>query len=246
MTSLRLAVLAAFALAPAARADDAAARAVIDKAIKAHGGEETLAKNPALTMTMQGKVHAMGMEIPFTGEAMSMGPDRLKIDLQLEVMNQKFRVTNVVAKDKGWAKANDAVTELDKDQLAESLEQGHAGWVTTLVPLKDKKFTLSLLGEAEVEKKPAIGVKVAYPGRRDVDLYFDKETHLLVKREARAKDEGGQEVNEEAVYSGYREVRGVQQPAKVVVKRDGKLFVEAEVTDAVLAEKFPDGTFVKP
>jgi hypothetical protein len=249
MAHVRLAVLAVGAVLAATapgRADDAAARAVIDKAIMAHGGEEALAKYPAASASMSGKIHAMGMEIPFSGDVLTSGNDKVKIDLQIEVGAQKIRVTNVITGEKGWSKIADNTMELDKDQVAEAREQAHGGWVITLVPLKDKKFTLSSLGESEIDKKTVVGVKVACPGRRDIDLYFDKETGLLVKRESRAKDDNGQEVNEESFFSAYKDVQGTKQPMKIVVKRDGKVFVEAEVTNMTLVEKFDATTFTKP
>jgi hypothetical protein len=80
-----------------------------------------------------------------------------------------------------------------------------------------------------------------------VTLYFDKESGLLVKYESRVKDEGsGQEVNEEHFLSDYKEVQGTKQAGKVVTKRDGKLYLEGEVTDHQLSEKLDAGVFAKP
>src|SRR5207248_11447730 len=103
-------------------------------------------------------------------------------------------------------------------------EQGYAGWVATLLPLKDKAFTLTTIGEVEVEKRPALGVKVSSKGHRDVDLYFDKESGLLVKTETRLKDEGGQEVMAETFLRDYKDVEGTKHAMKFAVHRDGKLY----------------------
>lgn len=250
MNHFRLAGLALgvlLATSAASPADDAAARAVLAKGIKAQGGEEVLAKFPATTASMAGKIHAMGMEIPFSGDVMAVGNDRVKIDLQIEAGGQKIRITNVFAGDKGWARIDKDTVELNKDQLEVGREQAHANWVTTLVPLKqDKKFTLSSLGEIEIDKKPAVGIKAAYKGRADIDLYFDKESGLLVKRENRAKDDNGQEVNEESFFSDYKDVQGTKQAMKIVVKRDGKTFIEADIMSITLAENFDATTFTKP
>jgi len=253
MSHLRRALLAfGFVVAvgaPAARADDAAdAKAIVEKAVKAHGGQENLDKFPATTTAMKGKVHVMGMEIPFTGEVLTQGPDKLKLDLEIEAGGMKLRIMNVLAGDKGWNKLGDAVEELDKDKLAEAREQAYAAWVSTLAPLlKDKQFTLATVGEIKVNDKPALGVKVSSKGRRDVDLYFDKETSMLVKVETRVKDDSsGQEVTEENFPSEYKDVQGVKQAMKFTVKRDGKPFLDGEATEYTLADKFPADTFVKP
>ncbi|MDB5309285.1 MAG: hypothetical protein JWO38_3487 [Gemmataceae bacterium] len=230
-----------------ARADDAAdARALVDKAVKAHGGAD-LAKFSAYTVRMKGTVQAMGQAVAFTGVVASHGPDRQKVDIEAEAGGQKFRFVNVLNGDKGWNRIGDETKAMDKDELAEAKEQAHAGWVATLVPLKDKAFTLATVGEIKVDGRAALSVKVSSKGRRDVDLYFDKVTGLLVKTETRVKDEGsGQEVTEETYPGEYKEVQGTKQAMKLTVKRDGKAYVEGEVTGYDLAEKLDADVFAKP
>ena len=231
-----------------ARADDGAtaARALVDKAVEAQGGYAKLAKLPAVTAKLKGTFHGFGQAVAFTGEFAAQGPDRSKFDIEAEAGGQKFRVVNVLNGDKGWTKFNDDTEELDKDDLAEAKEEAYGEWVATLVPLKDKAFTLALLGEVNIDKRPARGITVSSKGHRDVNLYFDKETGLLVKTETRVKDDGGQEVTEETFLGEYKEVQSTKQATKVTVKRDGKLYLEYEVTDYQLAEKLDDSVFAKP
>lgn len=250
MSHGRCAVLAVglvLAGATAGRADDAAAaRAIVDKALKAHGGADALAKVPAITVKFKGTFHGMGAAIPLAGEIVSFGPEKQKIDAEVDVGGQKFRVVNVLNGDKGWARMGDATTEMDKDMLEEAKEQAYAGWLTTLIPLKDKKFTLATTGEVQVGGRPAVGVKVSSKGRRDVDLYFDKETGVLVRSEGRVKDEGGKEVTEESLFEEYKEIQGVKQPTKLTVNRDGKLYLEGELSDYQFSETLDASVFAKP
>jgi hypothetical protein len=251
MNHVRHAVLAfgfLLAVAVPARADDAAdARALVEKAVKAHGGQEKLEKLPAVTLTMKGKVHVMEQVFPFSGEIITVGEDKLKLDIEIEAGGMKLRIVNVLAGHKGWNKMGDKTDELDKDKLAEIHAQAYSGWVSTLAPLKDKRFTLATIGEMKIDNKPALGVKVTSKGRRDVDLYFDKETGMLVKTETRVKDDAsGQEVTEENFPSGYKEVQGIKHAMKFIVKRDGKLFLEGEATECHLAEKLDASVFAKP
>ena len=243
-----LAVAVVLSAAVTARADDADAKAIVDKALRAHGGADTVAKFSATTTKFKGTVHSMGQALPFTGEIATQGADRVKVDVEAEAAGMKFRFVSVLSGDKGWIKAPGADTkEMDKDELAEAKEQAHAGWVASLVPLTGKGLTLAKIGEVEIDKRPALGVKVSGKGRRDVDLYFDKETGLLVKAESRVKDEGsGQEVTQESFYADYKDVQGVKYAMKITVKRDGKPYVEGEVTDVEFAEKLDAGVFAKP
>jgi hypothetical protein len=249
MAQSRFALLAVgFFLAAPVRADDAAdARALVEKAVKAQGGREKLEKFAAHTLKFKGTFHGMGQAIPMTGELNSQGADRFKMEVEVEAGGMKFQFVSVLAGDKGWVRVGDTTNPMDKDQLAEGKEQAYAGWVGTLTPLGDKEFTLATTGEVKVNDKPALGVKVSRKGHRDVDLFFDKETGLLVKTETRIKDEGsGQEVTEENFAGEYKEVQGTKQAMKFTVKRDGKLWVEGEATEYQLAEKLGDGVFARP
>jgi hypothetical protein len=231
-----------------ARADDQAeCLKIVDKAIQATGGLEKLQKVKAATWKAKGKIYVMGLEIPFTGESAEQLPGQFKFAFEGEVMGQKFVFVEVINGDRGWVKMGDDVMEMDKDQLAEAREELHATWVGYLYPLKDKAFTLAPLGEVKVEDRPAVGIKASYKDRRDVNLYFDKETGLPVKVEHRVHDEmSGMEVNQETFLSDYQDFDGIKWAVKFVIKRDGKPFLEGEITEFKHAEKLDDGVFAKP
>jgi hypothetical protein len=230
----------------AARADEAASRALIDRAIAAHGGEARLAKIVAVTAKLKGTFHGLGAGVTFTGEMAAQTPDKLKIVIEADAQGQKIRLISVLNGDKGWSKFDDEVTELDKDELAEAQEEAYAEWVATLLPLKDKAFTMAALGEITVEGKPAFGVKVSRKDHRDVSLFFDKETALLVKTESRVHDELGMEVAEETFLGGYQDVEGTKQAIKYTIKRDGQLYLEGEAFDYRLLDKLDDEVFARP
>jgi outer membrane lipoprotein-sorting protein len=238
------------AAAGAARADDKAdARAVIDKAVKAMGGEEKLADMKAITFKAKGKFYGMGDAIEYTGDWDVQPPDKLRFQLDFDANGMKFTFVTVFDGKQGWVKINDQVTEMDKDAVEETKEQMYAGGVDSLVPLfKDKGFELSLVGEVKVGDRPAVGVRVAQKGHRDVTLFFDKEKGLLVKSERTVKDQqmGGKEVREEHLSSDFKDVDGVKRAMKVIIKRDGKDYVENEVTSFETKDKIDDSVFGKP
>lgn len=232
-------ILGSVSLAPAQDADKALA--VVDKAIKALGGEANLAKFKAQTWKEKGTYFGMGEGLPYTGVYAMQFPDKFKMEIEGVFMI-------VLDGDKGWIKANGEVKEMTKEQLAEQQESQYAGWVTSLAPLKGKGYQLALIDDMKVEGKPAAGVKVTHKGHRDVKLFFDKKTGLLVKSEyiVKAEELKGKEVLQEVYYSSYKEVAGAKIPSKIVIKRDGKRFVEAENMDVKPVKKLPAGTFAKP
>ncbi len=241
-----LALALVISLGHGVNADDNTARELVDKAIKAHGGD-ALTKFQAATARMKGTYHGQGAGVDFTGEVLTQGPHQQKVVIDVDAGGQKLRIIHLVNRDKAWIAYNDQSDELEGEDLAEAKEQAYSEWVCTLAPLKDKAFTLAIVGEATIEKRPAMGVTASSKDHRDVNLYFDKETGLLIKTEKRVVDEmTEQEVTEETFLSEYKEVQGTKQAMKFVVKRDGKLFVEGEVSDCQLSEKLEDSVFAKP
>jgi hypothetical protein len=231
---------------PGRAQEDAGVRALLDRAIKAHGGEAQLKRFKAYTANLKGTIHIQGMDIPFTGEIATQGDRQQRIIIEFAVGNEKFRVTHVLNGDRGWVKLNDDLKAMNKDELVEARHQAYADSLTRLVPLRDKGFTLAPLGETKVEGRRALGVRVSRKGQRDVNLYFDGKTSLLVKMESRVKDEqSGQEVTDEALLSGHDE-KGTRQALRITIRRDSEPYLQAEISDYREEESLDVGTFAKP
>jgi hypothetical protein len=226
------------------KADDAdAARAVIEKALKAQGGEEKLAKFKSHTWKNKGTWYGMGDGVPYTANYAVAWPDKFRFEVEGGFM------TVVVDGDKGWMQAMGETREMSKEELAQQKEDMYAGHVTTLAPLlKDKEYKLAFTGEAKVENKSAIGLKVSHADRPDVTLYFDKDSGLLVKSERKTKvpEEGGKEVTQENLYGDYQDVEGAKVSMKITILRDGKKYIEGENFDIKPVDKHDDKTFTKP
>jgi outer membrane lipoprotein-sorting protein len=236
------ALLAAALLAAMSRADDAAdARAVVDKAIKASGGADALAKFKAQTFREKGTYYGMGDGLPYTGIYSVEWPNRFRMEIE-------GIFTMIVAGDKGWVKSDKGVDVMTAEQLAREKNNMHGPYIASLLPLSDKAYTLATLPEAKVGDKPAVGVKVTCKDRPDVSLWFDKATGLLVKVEQMVEtdDPKAKTVKQETVLSDHKEFAGCKMATGLVVKRDGKKFVEAVMSDFNPAEKLDEKLFSKP
>src|SRR5262249_8374773 len=143
---------------------------------------------------------------------------------------------------------NGMVMDMGEDIVKEIKEAIFLMQMGGLASLKDKeKFKLTPLGETKVNDKPAVGIKVESKGRRDVGLWFDKESGLFNKIERRTMDfMANQEVSEERIITAYRDIDGLKTAKKVTVMRDGKKFLEAEVEEVKFLDKIDDGEFAKP
>jgi hypothetical protein len=228
-------------------ADQADARAIIDKGIQAVGGADKLSRFKASTAKTKGKFYGLGEGIDFNGETAAQPPHQIKMVSEVDINSMKFARIQVVNGDKGWIRMMETTEEMDKDQFATARQEVYANWITTLLPLKSPEFQLSVVGDAKVGDRPAVGIRVSHKSHRDINLYFDKEKGLLLKAEGQVRDmQSGQEVAQETVFSDYKSVEGIQRPHKITVKREGKLFVEADVEDIQLLDKLDDSVFSKP
>jgi hypothetical protein len=237
-----------FAFAAGARAADDDVKAILAKAIKAHGGEEQLTKYKAIQAKNKGKITLpMLGETDFTQEVATMLPDKFKEVMDLEVGAQKLHVVSVINGPKVSIERNGKEVEVT-DKIKDALKDaGYALKVGRLVPLlKEKEFELSAKGEDKVDGKPAVGILVKSKGHKDISLYFNKETGLLAKVESRSVNPmTGAEYTEERIVTEYQKKDGVPVPKKVLVKRDGEKFIEAEVVEIKYLEKLDDSAFTK-
>jgi hypothetical protein len=216
-------------------------RAIVNQAIKAMGGEKNLKKHQSFTFEDKGTYYGMGDGLPYTGKFAVQYPDKYR----MEIVGVFVIVLNG---DKGWTSGMGEVKEMEKDQFDVQRHDHKAGWIQSILPLTDKAYQLKAAGEEKVDGKAARVVKVSRKDYPEVTLYFDKATNLLVKSEfmTKAADLKFKEVKMENYFSAYKDVEGAQTPFKMVMKRDGKLYVEAEVTEYKTTTKHDPKTFAKP
>lgn len=231
----------------AARAEDRNAVAVVDRAIEALGGEARLARVNAMTWKANGKIVLDTHTNDFTVHAIVRGLDLYRSEFKGEFNGNAVSGVTVVNGDKGWRKFGDNFITLEGDMLANEKRAISLQVVPTLiVPLKGKGFTVQSEPDRELGGKPAAVVKAIGPDGKDFTLFFDKESGLPVRTEARVVGFQGQEFTQETTLSGYKIFDGVKKATKIESKRDGQPFVEVEITEFKVLEKVDDATFAEP
>jgi hypothetical protein len=242
-----LATLLALGLAagPLAAADRDAALAVVEQAIKAHGGADALTRAQTAVRTSTGTMFLFGKDLTFSDEMTWQLPDRFRLALDVGTGQDRTHLTMVVNPDKGWQMTGGMVMDLGPDRLEELRDEAYVLWLTTLTPLRKDGFELTPLPEAKAGSRSAAVVKVASKGHADVRLFFDKDTGLLIKAERRAR-EAGVMVDKEYLYSDHKDFDGVKLPTKLQELINGKRFTDL----ANVSYKFPrsvnDAVFARP
>src|SRR5207248_10561054 len=182
---------------------------------------------------IRGRLHnGLGATCDFTGVT-AAAPRKLRVEVNLTVLGRDVKTVQVLNGGEGWMARNDQVRPLSKDELDEEREHLYAGVVSHLVALRDKRYEVAWLGEGDVYGREAVGLRVRRKDRRDVNLYFDKATGLLLRTECLVKDldSGGRELVVETLYADYRPVDGVQVAHRFTIRRDGRLYVQSEAVE---------------
>lgn len=231
------------------RADDADAKAVeiIDKAVKALGGEEKLSKVQAASWNSDGKLTINGSDNPFKTHMTFQDSDRMHVDFEGEFNGNSVKGTTVVNGDKGWRNVNDNVQVLDADAIAREKRTLYL-MIAPILPdrLKGKGYKATADGEEKVDGKPAAVLKVVGPDGKDFRLFFDKESGLPVKLVAQVAGWRGEEFEQETLFTDYKDFGGIKRPGKVVSKRDGEPFAEQSTVDFKVEADLPASMFEEP
>ncbi len=222
------------------------AKAILDKAVKAHGGAEKLNSVKAQTSKAKGKLEILG-GLEFTQESAIQHPDKLREVVHLTVNGMNIDVTTVYNGKEGWINTMGQTMPMEGAILEAVKDSIDTMALSRLAFAGSKDLRLTLLGESKVNDKPVVGVKISREGHKDVNMYFDKGTGLMAKLEHRVKDaQSGQEVAEERIILEYQDVDGMKVAKKVSVNRDEKKYMEADVQEVKLSDKLDSSLFEKP
>lgn len=220
---------------------------IIDKGIKALGGEEKLKAAKVLTWKGKGKITFNDNENEFTSQTTVQGLDHFRSQFEGEFMGNKVKGVTVFNGDKGWRKVGDMEMEMNKAAVANEKRSLYLQVVpVTLVPLKGKGFTVKAAPDEKVGGKAAAVLKVTGPDGKGFTLYLDKESGLPVKQVAKVAGFMGNEQTQETIFSNYKSFGGIKKAIRVENKRNGKTFLVLEIGEFKALDKVDPKTFAKP
>ena len=220
---------------------------ILDRAIAALGGEAKLKAAKAISVKAKGTINFGGNENPFSSEFVSAGIDKCRQTFETEFGGNKVKGKTVVAASKGWRIFGDMDSELEGEQLDNEKRNLYLRVVPfTVLPLKGKEFKLKLGTEEKIDGKPAACIEGKGPDGKDFKIWFDKDTGLPAKLAAKTPGFMGDEAEQIALYTNYKEMGGVKVAGKRKTSRDGEKFIEEDVTDFQLLSEIPAKAFDKP
>ena len=222
-----------------ASADDADVTVILDKAMKALGGEDRLGKIKGATWKSRGKI-TLGdhKEQEFTGQTTTQGLDRFRSELEVTYLDgTKLKFLSVLNGDKAWHMVGDMALYPDAAVARQKRTVYLAVIPVTLAPVKGPGFKVQAAGEEKVGGRPAVVLKVTCPDGKDITISFDKQSGLPVKAVGKVFTLDGREVAQETTYGDYKDFGGIKAATRIEFKTDGKTDRKLEVTEFKVLDK---------
>src|SRR6266853_4629921 len=216
---LALAVFASTGWVPYALCQEAGK--IVEQYVKAAGGGRALAK--IQTLTLEGS---------FTSDDGKMGTYTLDTKLPnryySELLVGEKNLIEAYNGKSAWHQtaAGELGTLVGPEGM--QLEAAAQYYNSRLLNLKKSKITLVFVGHAQVRGRDALQLEVTTATGMKRQVFFDPQTHLLVKEAATV---GG--VEEEILYEDYQTVDGVKLPHKIELHRGSDKY-DIAVTRAVI------------
>lgn len=231
---------------PVALGEEKDAQAILDKAIQAHGSKKW-GDVKVHVWKAKGTMTAGGMKVDYTADYYFQMPNKFRFDLSMSAGGMEIELSAASNGKTAWEKMGPMLRDMEEKKQEEFHHNVYSMNLSFLLPLKNKAYKLTPLGESEVNGKKVVGIRAQRKGQRDVCLYFDRKTGLLAKTKTKVHDEFvNKEVTQESLFTDYVDKNGFKAFGKLTIKRDGKVFIVEELSNQKGLKKARPKLFAKP
>ena len=229
---------------PASPKAEAAARAILDAALAAKGGADKLSAVKTLTWKGKATLNLPNGKVPAQVEKRYMSPDKLRLDMVIEMGGAKMSITTALAGDTGWAqekRPDGARTiEFPASEVAAGKAQIWRDQDFVLLRHREKGATVAPLDDVELDGVKHHAIRVTAPDGKAVVLLIDKKSKRLV---GMTYEEQG--VSAEERFGDYKNVDGVQV-AQSRKTKSAQVDLDTTVTEIKVNAPMDAAIFKKP
>jgi hypothetical protein len=197
--------------------------ALLDRAIKAAGGEEALRRATVLKWRGRAFVYAGDRRIELEGSWIVEPPDRAVVATWETDKGKESTRRLILLGSEGWMDRAGERTPMPSEMLASERDQFYLYSVMRLLPLREPGVRLTAPGPRSLRVESA--------GRPDVELTFDGSGSLDRMRAEIHDPVSNRKVVEKITFEGLLQAGGVRWPRRISITRDGAPFFDLELTE---------------
>jgi hypothetical protein len=227
-----LSLAAVLTLLPSAFAQDPGK--IIDQYRKAAGGSKAISK--IQTLTLEGTLAGASTDKSGTYTFDTRLPNRY----YSEILLGEKRFIEAYNGKSAWRQSPSGGVQTLLGPDAVQLAAAAQYYNSRLLNSKKNKLSFALVGHATVRGRDALQLDVTSPTRIRRRIFFDAQSHLIVKESAPVAG-----IEEEILYDDYRLVDGVQLPRKIEIHRGGDSY-QVAITRAAINEPVGERVFDFP
>lgn len=226
---------------PEAQENASKAKALLDQAIQALGGDAYL---KLTDMTQQGRTYGFHRGDPTSAGVLFWRFVRFPDKERIELTKQRD-VAYVYNGLRGYEVTFKGTASLDAKILADYLRRrDHSLDVVLRQWIKEPGVALFYEGAAVAADKPAEQVSILTAKNDSVTLYFDSNTHLPIKKSYTWRDPADNLPNkEEEIYDAYRPTQGIMTPYSLTRFYNGEMSNQRFVNAVTYNNNLNDSMF---
>jgi hypothetical protein len=234
LVAIGLCVLAG---AQGARGDEKA-NEFLKKCVAALGDEKKILADKKGKYQLEGSFQIQGMDVEFSMETTYDGPNKEATEMTIKVAGMEIPLRQIKNGDKVKMIVNKMEQQLPQEAIDELHQSTIQQRVIRVAPILDEKMDAKIESEStKVNGVETVVLSVRSEKLKEVKIYFDKKTLLMVKLDSEGFSQEMKKCNQEQIFSEYKEVHGYKRPLKLEVIQDGKPFMKATGSNHQILEK---------
>lgn len=231
-------------LAKAASAEEP--RALVDRAIAAHGGADRLERTKNGHLKAKSEGHQLDVTFKFEIEEWFDLPNRYKRIKVGSIKDKPFTREDGSTEKESWDR--EGTGPIRTSSVGQPMPVGHH-WhaiLVSLLLLREKDAQLRSLPDEMKDGRSLVGFH-ADSSQVKGDFFFDKSTGLLARtQQTRQNSLGGQEVIADTSYDNYRAIEGIQYPMRFKATAGKTYSATLALSSIEFGGKIDESVFKKP
>ncbi len=219
-------------------------RAVLDRAIQAHGGAARLERTKKGHLKAKSEGHQSNAPFKVEIEEWFDLPSRYRETSDGSNNGAPYHLEKVVTEKEGWIREGTGSVYYLSPRLA-AYSAALASHVSNLLLLRDKDIQLASLPDKNQDGRILAGIRATNP-LVSSEFYFDKSTGLLAQTRVLPDRIRGQEEVNETAYDDYRDIQGIHYPMRFRVVAGKTLTSIITLSSIEFLDKIDESIFQKP